>query len=47
MATRKKSKTKPATKPKTLASAGYPGEFRTVEAGVDSYVRELIAARAA
>jgi len=30
-----------------LRSAGYPGEFRTVEDGVDGYVRELLAARAA
>jgi ADP-L-glycero-D-manno-heptose 6-epimerase len=30
-----------------LRSAGYPGEFRSVETGVDGYVRELIAARAA
>ncbi|MCX7160279.1 MAG: ADP-glyceromanno-heptose 6-epimerase, partial [Proteobacteria bacterium] len=28
-----------------LRSAGYSGEFRSVEAGVGGYVRELLAAR--
>ena len=31
----------------SLRAAGYPGEFRPVEEGVDSYVRELLAARVA
>ncbi len=29
-----------------LRDAGYPGEFRTVEQGVDEYVKSLVAARA-